>query len=166
MYSNDGVTSLYTNLTRIPCDVYQLTCKGNKCKLRWKGKVDGVYRISQNSCFSEKLCWDYVDCVETMKSNFSAFTMLTSKTYRCLGDRPFVTSKTFARLFYSWSSHQSREFRKSCTWCGCEPKVLACDGTKIGILHHNMNIQPMEEADSEAEKVNIPNRRFDRCFIR
>ena len=104
--------------------------------------------------------------VISMKGNFSSFHKFVSNNYKSNGSKKLFTSdKTFSKCFFSWASHQPREFRKSCSWC--TPKVLACDGTKIGILHQNMNIQPIEETEATSEKNPIvtATRRFDRCFL-
>ena len=51
-----------------------------------------------------------------------------------------------------------------CHWCGESPKVLAGDGTKIGIFMQKISIVPIESA-SKDEVIQTPHRKFDRCFL-
>ena len=113
----------------------------------------------------EELCWDFVHLVMRARCNFSSFCQFVEANYKRNGSRPFVTSRTFSKLFFSWASNQQREFRRVCQWCGSSPKVLACDGTKIGILHHNISIDAIESVDPGLSAIPTTTRRFDRCFL-
>ena len=116
-------------------------------------------------CLVEELLWQYVDAVSSMKANFSSFCSLVETDYTRNGSfRKFVSAKTFSKTFFSWASHQSREFRKSCHWCGNQPKVLACDGTKIGIMQLNLAIDdPLDKPFGE--DIATKERRMGRCFL-
>ena len=158
-------TTLYTNTTAVRCKVYKMVCVDRKCIVKWNGLAENIYRISEQTCIVEEICWDFVDMVTSMKCNFSAFSMHLKASYeRHHSFKPFMSAKTFQKTFFSWASHQNVDFRKCCTWCGPSPNVLACDGTKIGILQQNCNIKPLEKSDS-SDRIETQFRRFDRCFL-
>jgi len=104
--------------------------------------------------------------VSTMKCNFSAFcTFMTSTYVRYRSKKSFMSPKTFIKLFFSWASNQEIDFRKVCQWCGSNPKILACDATRIGIIQKNCAVSPIEEKDNEENILPTLHRRNNRCFL-
>ncbi|XP_066921621.1 uncharacterized protein [Clytia hemisphaerica] len=167
LYSPDGMTTLYTKLCTIECQVFKLVCKNSKCIQVWNGSKENIFRLSRNVCIVEELCWEFTNNVCTMKCNFSSFSKSMNDIYIShQSAKKFLTSKTFLKIYFAWASHQNREFRRACHWCGESPKALACDGTKIGIMSRNLRIVPMESVSSDAQKLPTQNRRNDRCFLR
>ncbi|XP_066921109.1 uncharacterized protein [Clytia hemisphaerica] len=161
------MTTLYTKLCTIECQVFKLVCKNSKCIQVWNGSKENIFRLSRNVCIVEELCWEFTNNVCTMKCNFSSFSKSMNDIYIShQSAKKFLTSKTFLKIYFAWASHQNREFRRACYWCGESPKALACDGTKIGIMSRNLRIVPMESVSSDAQKLPTQNRRNDRCFLR
>eukprot|EP00111_Clytia_hemisphaerica_P020287 TCONS_00059786-protein len=164
LFTKDTPTVLFTKLAAIKCDTYKLVCQNNKCVLRWDGRAENIYRISGQICIVEELLWNFIDSVILTKANFSSFCNLVDIDYTRNGSsRKFVSPKTFSKAFFSWASHQPREFRRGCNWCGSNPNILACDGTKIGIMQINTSIDPIEKTNGM--KITTTERRMDRCFL-
>ena len=167
MYTPDGTTTLYTKLCTIECEVFKIVCTNSKCIKVWDGLKENIFRLSRSVCVVEELCWEFTNNVCTMKCNFSSFSKSMDDIYTAhQSAKRFLTSKTFLKIFFAWASHQNREFRRACHWCGESPKALACDGTKIGIMSRNLHITPMESVSQDAPNLPTKNRRNDRCFLR
>ena len=73
--------------------------------------------------------------------------------------------QTFINWFFAGLSRMRIDFRKGCFWCKGNPRILACDGTKLGIGFRNTFFAPI----AYAEKIAPPNSshlRLDRCFLK
>ena len=78
---------------------------------------------------------------------------------------PFVSVVTFLNWFYSWAAAFGIDFRKHADpFCKADPKVVAGDGTHIGITLRRVNVTPISDPETE-DVVPIGNRRFDRVFL-
>ncbi|XP_066924458.1 uncharacterized protein [Clytia hemisphaerica] len=165
VYVPDGKTTLYTRDRTIDCDLFKLVCSTGKCCLRWDGLFENIFRISQQICIVEELCWEYIDMVCTSKTTFASFRQCIDNNYkRHRSPKYFMSAKTFLKLFFSWASHQPRDLNRQCNWCGESPQVLACDATKIGILSQNIDINPIEACESR-QVLPTETRRNNRCFL-
>ena len=74
--------------------------------------------------------------------------------------------QTFVNWFFGWASRMINDFCKGCFWCKGAPKIIACDGTKIGIGFKNTFVAPIENAEKRAPANALSPRRLDRCFLR
>ena len=65
--------------------------------------------------------------------------------------QPFMAVKTFIGWFFGWLSAFKIDFRKEIDpVCGYNPRVLACDGTHIGVsLRHLKLEKPITKPDTE-----------------
>ena len=104
--------------------------------------------------------------VRRIKCNFAAYCLIVTARYRDRNadSQPFMSPKTFRKLFFSWASHQLIKFREVCHWCEESPKVLAGAGTKIGISVQKISIVPIESASND-EVIQNPHRKCDRYFL-
>lgn len=75
-----------------------------------------------------------------------AFTANMNAAY--LPHAGFMSRQVFAEWIFSWLANFQKDFRKQCAECGPNPKVLACDGTKIGISLCHASVRPIEEPTS------------------
>lgn len=128
--------------------------------------MESIFRISSKICAGYEILWEFQDMVRRIKCNFSAYCTIITGRYkdRNPNSQPFMSPKTFRRLFFSWASHQLIEFREVCQWCGETPKVLAGDATRIGISLQKMKVVAMEATGND-EILPTPHRKFDRCFL-
>lgn len=71
--------------------------------------------------------------------------------------------KSFRNWWFSWASHQQIDFRQQCFSCGTSPRILACDGTKIGPRSTLVKVDPIDHSHHNYNGQTT--RRLDRCFI-
>ena len=57
------------------------------------------------------------------------------------------------------------DFRKGCLWYKSAPKIIACDGTKIGIGFKSTFVTPTEIAEKRAPANASSPQRLYRCFL-
>ena len=76
----------------------------------------------------------------------------------------FMSVPVFIDWFFAWVSRMEIDFRQPCYWCGGTSKLLACDGTKLGIGFKNAFVKPIESKEKDGV-VKTQFRRLDRCFI-
>ena len=61
-----------------------------------------------------------------------------------------------------WMGIQNEnDFCKGCFWCKGAPKIISCDGTKIGIGFKNAFVAPIENAEKRAPANALSPRRLD-----
>ena len=89
----------------------------------------------------DEIGWDFVTCVTTMKSSFSAFGKEMMRKYQTTNIMagPFMSPNTFIKWFFGWIASFKLDFCKEIDpWCHYNPRMLACDGTHIGVSIRNM----------------------------
>jgi hypothetical protein len=102
-----------------------------------------------------------------MKCSFTAFCKSMSELYRMydLNAAPFVSVSTFIRWFFSWAAALPFNFREDVDpWCQHSLKIFAADGTHMGVSLRQMDITPIEQAETE-EEVPTLHRRYDRVLL-
>ena len=97
---------------------------------------------------------------------FTAYTRIMTNHFHRFHNNiaHFMAPSTFLSWWFSWASNMKIDFRVPCTLCKHEPKQLACDGTKIGILFKNLEVTPIEHPTSDVH-VAAGHRRNDRAFV-
>ena len=103
-----------------------------------------------------------------MKTSFRGFCNEMSTRYETnqMPAHPFMSGNTFINYFFAWLSAFKIDFRKEIDpKYGYNPKILACDGTHIGVLAKNMNLQhPITESEIN-EEFKLVHRRWARALI-
>lgn len=75
-----------------------------------------------------------------------------------------MSRQTFTEWIFSWMANFKIDFRQPCGACKYNPRILACDGTKLGIYFKNVKLEPFEKPTS-TENI-VPNhKRTDRQFF-
>ena len=79
----------------------------------------------------------------------------------------FMSPSTFVKWFFAWTSAFQIDFRKHIDpWCEHSPKVLAYDGTHIGVATRNMNlVQPVTSVDDMDCTSVTKHKQYDRVFV-
>ena len=101
------------------------------------------------------------------KCTFSGFCKHMNAEYSMydVNVAQFVSPPTFIKWFFSWAAAFKIDFRKDVDpWCKHSPKVLAGDGTHVGVSLRQMDITPIEQPDTE-EVVMTRHRRYDRVLL-
>ena len=115
----------------------------------------------------QSLGWSFVDLVMSSNQTFRGFVSFKAKEYQRTDKSglPFMSVQTFIEWFFAWASRMMIEFRQACHWCPPgPPKVLACDGTKIGMGFKQSFVTPIEKPELQFHSNSIPSR-LNRCFL-
>jgi hypothetical protein len=102
-----------------------------------------------------------------MKCSFTAFCKSMNEMYKMydLNAAPFVSVSTFVRWFFSWAAALPFDFREDVDpWCRHSPKILAGDGTHVGVSLRQMHITPIDQPET-LEEVPTLHRRYDRVLL-
>ncbi len=91
-----------------------------------------------------------------------------TRTYSttCTDSCSFMSPKTFITLFFSWVCAMKIDFRLSIDpWCGHNPKVLACDGTHIGVSVKHLKLDKPITTPDLVQSVQPAHKIMDRCVL-
>ena len=101
------------------------------------------------------------------KHNFRGFITCYNNKHERFGTttEKFKALQTFINWFFAWASRMRIDFRKGCFWWKGSARILACDGTKIGIGFRNTFVAPIEYAEKIAPPNSSHLRRLDCCFL-
>jgi hypothetical protein len=164
----DFCTTMYTRNAPFSCKVFYRECLGQgPCRVEYSGEQDCVHFWTKQTAAGDEIGWDFVSRVTLSKISFSAFCTDLTRMYRSLECRSaaFMSKSTFVSWFFSWASRMQIDFRKDVDpWCRPNPKVLAGDGTHIGIAASRLQILPIENSEVDVI-VNPQHKRFDRVFL-
>ena len=79
-----------------------------------------------------------------------------------------MSPNTFIKWFFGWLSAFQIDFQKQVDpWCRHNPKMLACDGTHIGVSVRNINLhnRGITAVDDPTKRVPGKHKRYDRVII-
>ncbi|XP_057307007.1 uncharacterized protein LOC130645141 [Hydractinia symbiolongicarpus] len=159
-------SKLYLDRKVVKCNVFMRLCLQNCCERKWDGWNESIFRLSSATCAGYEIGWDFVDAVKTSGQTFSGFVTVMNNSYRRRnhGAQKFMSVPVFIDWFFAWVSAMQIEFRQQCRLCGGESKILACDGTKLGVGFKNTFVDPIENAEG-GEILETTLKRLHRCFI-
>ena len=91
-------------------------------------------------------------------------TVVKTNSINCAN---FITLNTFLKWFFPGYLCSKTDFRKHVDpWCEHTPKVLACDGTDIGVSARNLNlIKPVTGVDDIDHTSITQNKHYDCVFV-
>ena len=119
-----------------------MKCSKNSCEKKYTdlAKEEGIFFYTKMTCAGDEIGWDFIRCVKSSKISFTGFCRQMTNFYRTThsNPQPFMAVKTFIGWFFGWLSAFKIDFHKEIDpFCGYNPRVLACDGTHIGVsLRH------------------------------
>ena len=164
----DHKTKIYTRMGVLLCNVFIQPCLGGTCFLTYDGEEDDIFFHSKVTGVAQEVFLDFQSQVMTSKCSFSAFCKERTRLYLTTNSAsaPFLSRQTFVQVFFSNVAAMQLDFRKEIDpWCGYNPKVLAGDGTHVGVALKLQNLDP------PITKPNIPqvqqtlHKKYDRCFL-
>lgn len=143
-------------------------CREGTCTIEYNPDDDSVFFWSHCTCLCDEIGYSFLDRMLKMKCSFTAFCKSMTEMYKMydLNAAPFVSVPTFVKWFFSWAAALSFDFKEDVDpWCRHSPKVLAGDGTHVGVTLRQMTITPIEQAEEEEEEVPTLHRRYDRVLL-
>ena len=143
IYKDKG--TLYMCTGPVEIRYYDMICSKGICMIPYtKGaEENAIFMYSTTTTAGDEIGWDFVTLVIATKSSFSAFCKEMTRKYQTTNilARPFMSPNTFIKWFFSWIAAFKLDFQKEIDpWCQYTPKVLACDGTHIGVSVRNMKL--------------------------
>ena len=78
-----------------------------------------------------------------------------------------MSVRTFVKWIFAWMASMQIDFRKEIDpWCKYNPKVLACDGTHIGVSVKHMRLHdPVTSSDPNLQSVTPKHNREPQYFL-
>ena len=77
-----------------------------------------------------------------------------------------MSNKTFINCFLAWVCSMKIDFRAQVDpWCKHHPKVLACDGTHVGVSVKHLNLDPPITQADLPQKQKVNHKKMDRCLL-
>ena len=152
-YVEEGTSNLYTRIGVAHIKYFGLKCPRNTCEKKFVDASGtwGMFFYTSTTCAGDEIGWDFIHAVKTSKISFTGFCNEMTRVYKTThtnGD-PFMSVKTFIGWFFGWLSAFKIDFRKEIDpYCGHNPKILACDGTHIGVSLRHLRLEnPVTKAD-------------------
>ena len=156
-YTLKGHSTLYTRIGPVCCAYCNLPCINGNCQLEFQqvAEEQGICFSSKVTCAGDEIGWDFVQDV-SKRTSFKAYCDDMTRKYQTNNplSAGFMSINTFLKWFFGWISNMKIDFRKEIDpVCGYNPKVLACDGTHIGvsIKHLHLN-KPVTQPDLDEVK--------------
>lgn len=169
-YILSTTATLYTRIGAIPCNAYNLKCDSGQCELTFHhvAEQEGIFFYTNFTCAGDEVGWDFVSLVMKTKTSFTAYTNEMTRRYQTnrINAPKFMSPNTFVNWFFGWLSAMKIDFRKEIDpWCGHDPKILACDGTHIGVNIKHMQLNKAVILPDNDQEYQAQHRRKDRSII-
>ena len=166
-----GKAILYTRNGPIDCICYDVPCTSGQCRMTYldAAQQEGIFFYSKQTCVGEEVGWDFVSKVMKSKTSFTAFCSEMTRIYQTnnIMAGPFMSTPTFVAWFFGWLAAFKIDFRKDQVdpWCKYNPKILACDGTHIGVSIKNMQLEkPVTRPDVDTV-LKPRHKRYNRVLL-
>ena len=162
---------LYTRMGVIDCACFDLPCISGQCTKSFKEVAEkkGIFFSTKKTAIGDEIGWDFVSLVRKTKISFSAFCLEMKRRYSTneIDAAAFISASVFINWFFGWIAAFKIDFRQEVDpWCKHDPKVLACDGTHIGVAVRNLNIEdPVTKVTAPDITLESKHKRFDRILL-
>ena len=162
------MAKVYTREGVLLCQVYSRMCLGFQCELVYSGEEDCLFFNQKGVGTGDEILWDFVNLVKGGHMSFSRFTSHMTRLYQTTHceSAPFMSRTTWLNVFMAWITSFQIDFRDEIDpWCGHNPKILAGDGTHIGVSVRLMKLDhPVTQPDNDTTKV-PSHKRHQRVFL-
>ena len=152
----------------LKCRVLKYICCGGTCKKQYSGEQDCLFFLSKQTCVADELAWDFISRITNSKCSFTAFCNDMSRIYRSvhLIAHPFLSRSTFLSWWFAWLAAHDIYYRKDVDkWCGQKRRLLACDGTHVGVPLSRLHVTPIENPVDNSSVTHTCHKRYDRVFL-
>ena len=164
----DYKLKVFTRMGVLLCDVYKKTCVSGRCTQHYNGREEFIFLLSKETGVGQEIFWEFTTRVLKSRASFTGFCKEMSLIYKRNHkiSHSFMSNKTFISSFFSWIAALAIDYRQEVDpWCLHKPKVLACDGTKIGVSLKLQKLDPPITQPNLLQKDETLHRKFDRCFL-
>jgi hypothetical protein len=127
------------------------------------GEEEGLHILSPFTAAGDEMGYEFIEMVMNSQSSISSFCTMKAASYYGSKVR-FMSRQTFTEWIFSWLVNFRVDFREVCSHCGSNPKVLAGDGTKLGLFFQHSKSEPIEKPDCDL-RVPPVHRRNERQFF-
>ena len=157
-------TNLYTEVGIVQVWICDRQCLNDRpeCLLVYSGEQDALHILSTHTAAGDEIGWDYINHATRSTTSLGAYCDIMSERYP--SGVSFMSRQTFTEFIFSWMSSFRIDFRQTCSVCGDNPQIIACDGTNIGIFGQNSSVPPVESPTC-TNKVQQQHSRTDRQFF-
>ena len=160
-----GKTTVYSTVGACQVAVYARKCIAGNCTRQYDGCEDSLFRSTSSVACGYEVGWEFVESVLCSKQTFSGFRKVVQARYaRFSSPVDFMAVNTFIKWWFCWASAMNIDFRERCFSCGNDIRLLAADGTKLGITLKQASVVPIETSEEE-QCHSTTLRRFDRTLI-
>ena len=167
----EGTATLYTRMGPLELRYYDHICRNGRCQIGFEeaAQEKGIFFWSSQTAAGDEIGWDFINQVMKTKISFTAFCDEMTRKYQTnnILAAPFMGRKTFIKWFFAWLAAFKLDFRQEIDrWCKYNPKILACDGTHIGVSIRHMHLgQPVTAVDDHDRTLPSKHKRFDRVLL-
>ena len=156
IYKDRG--TLYTQTGPVNIKYYDTVCSRGICTIPYtKGAEEkAIFMYLTATTAGDEIGWDFVTAVITAKSSFSAFCKEMTRKYQTTNTKagPFMSPNTFIKCFFGWIASFKIDFHQEIDpRCHYNPKMLACDGTHIGVSVRNMCLNPAVTTNDDKNTI-------------
>ena len=140
-----GKGTVYTRMGPLQVKYYDTICQMATCKIPYTQAAEekGSFLKSTHTDAGDEIGRDFIELVHRTKSSFSAYCNELTRRYQTtnIHSGPFMSGNTFISWFFSWIAAFKIDFQKEVhPRCEYKPRILACDGTHIGVSVRNMKL--------------------------
>lgn len=147
--------------------IYIRTCAGSntECEVG-PGSNENIHFFTRETGTGDEVGYEFIDLVLKCTTSFSSYCDFKSTQYQRINEKSasFMSNNTFICWWFSWISKFNIDFRIPCKICKFNPKMLAADGTKIGINVSHSSVVPIETPTVQTA-IDPCHRRNERAFI-
>ncbi|KAL3885944.1 hypothetical protein ACJMK2_025975 [Sinanodonta woodiana] len=161
------ISTVYTHHGPVKHKIWYRRCLSGtrECDIG-PGEKEAIHFLTRDTGAGDEIGWDFVDHVLNSYISFGSYCTIMNSLYKRVSHNSasFMSNNTFIAWFFSWISKFNLEYRQTCSICKFTPKMLAADGTKIGINIRHSTVVAIETPTNDFT-VDPCHRRNERAFI-
>ena len=113
IYTNDGVSTMYTLSAPVQFEVMNLYCNSGTCKRVWTEKDWNVFPCEESTYIADEIGWAYKNLASKSDISFTGFCEHMDFLYKLRDPRAsFLSSGAFTEWYSSWESNLDNKSSK------------------------------------------------------